>query len=148
MPSAIPALVIDPVSRIASSSRIFPGPIARSSLRSTRKVSRAAATLWLLYRLLLGYLLRPECGRSSTKPTFTGLRRREAGNHRYGDLQHRLRADLPTKQMALASVESREMPVQALRHDAVTRTPENNSGGLWAPLPLFGDPRSDDRRSR
>jgi hypothetical protein len=33
--------------------------------------------------------------------------------------------------MALASVESREMPVQALRHDAVTRTPENNSGGLW-----------------
>jgi len=43
MPSAIPALVIDPVSRIASNSRILPGPIARSSPRSTRKVSRAAA---------------------------------------------------------------------------------------------------------
>src|ERR1700730_15422523 len=45
MPSAIPALVIDPVSRIASRSRILPGPIARSSPRSTRRVSRAATTL-------------------------------------------------------------------------------------------------------
>src|SRR6516225_5030797 len=45
MPSAMPALVIDPVSRIASSNRILPGPTARSLPRSTRKVSRAAATL-------------------------------------------------------------------------------------------------------
>src|SRR5215469_7579925 len=45
MPNAMPAWVIDPVSRIASSNRIFPGPIARPSPKSTRKVSRAAATL-------------------------------------------------------------------------------------------------------
>ncbi len=41
----MPAWVIEPVSRIASSRRTFPGPIARSSPRSTRRVNRAVATL-------------------------------------------------------------------------------------------------------
>src|SRR5215813_3860510 len=44
IPIAMPAFVIDPLSLIASKSRILPGPIARSPPRSTRRVSRAVAT--------------------------------------------------------------------------------------------------------